>query len=597
MMKLQQIIHPLRDLSIKNKMFLSFLFILIVSSSLFIAVNSYITATDTENQTRYSLEVVLEQSRSFLNYKTSSTRKVVDIMVLHDTIQALVSKSSDIYRDNIGNWLFDEYVFNQLIYNVQTNPDIQKISLYMRDGMAAVQATDQFLSLEEVQAEPWMQRLIRNDRPYLWIPSEAVSSQGEDTISFFRKVPSPIDNNDFAGLIRAEMPRKNLVQILDQARFTTSTSAILINSQNEIIARSSNEEYFALDQVIQAVQEATSVKPTFSNMTVDDQKVLIGSLPVENTDWRLLLVVPNKDIVDIAQKARNQMIIIFLIVAAMTFPLAFWASASGTKRIRKLTKNMRKVGVTNFKANLDPQNNDEIGELTTTFNRMITRIDDLAADKYQLGLEVKNMELRALQAQINPHFLYNTLDMVNWLSMKYNAEDIRVLISSLSDFYKISLSNGEDFITIRNEIDHVNAYVTIQNMRFRDRIDLQIEVPAELMELRTLKLLLQPIVENAILHGIMEKDTQRGIITIRGFREGDTIELQVIDDGIGMTEETLSRIFDGSIKKVSGGYGMKNIHSRLELIFGYPFGLTVESTRGVGTTVKIKIPAQPTTEA
>ncbi|WP_239618743.1 cache domain-containing sensor histidine kinase [Cohnella mopanensis] len=594
---MRRLFRPFRDLSIKNKMFISFLLILTVSSGLFIVVNSYITSNDTEKQARYSLEVVLEQSRSFLNYKTSSIRKVVDIMVIHDTIQAIVATKSEVYRNNIGNWLLDEYVFNQLIYNVQTNPDIQKISLYMRDGMASIQATDQFLRLEDVQAEPWMLRLVNNEKPYLWIPSESVSESDGDTISFFRKVPSPIDNNDFAGLLRAEMPKMSLVQILDQALFTQSTSALLINSRNELIASSSQGKVSDPDTIIQSLDSMTNTNDdAFETVTLNGEKMLIGTVPVEHTDWRFILVVPQHDIVKIAQKSRNQMLVIFLFVAAMTFPLAFWVSASGTIRIRKLTKNMRKVGVDNFKPNLDPKNNDEIGELTTTFNRMITRIDDLAADKYQLGLDVKNMELKALQAQINPHFLYNTLDMANWLAMKYNADDIRVLITSLSDFYKLSLSNGEDFISVRNEIEHVSAYVRIQNMRFRDKIDLRIDVPEELMDYRTLKLLLQPLVENAILHGIMEKETQTGTVWIRGKMDGDTIELIVEDDGIGMEDGTLRGILDGTLKKKIGGYGMRNIHNRLELIFGYPFGIMVESKIGEGTKVTVRIPVQGTSE-
>ncbi|WP_256759735.1 sensor histidine kinase [Cohnella sp. WQ 127256] len=591
---MNRLFRPFRDLSIKNKMFISFLLILIVSSGLFILVNSYITAGDTEKQARYSLEVVLEQSRSFLNYKTSSIRKVVDIMVIHDTIQAIVAKKAEVYQENIGNWLLDEYVFNQLIYNVQTNPDIQNISLYMRDGMASIQATDQFLRLEDVQAEPWLQRLIRNEKPYLWISSELVSPNDGDTISFFRKVPSPLDNTDFAGLLRAQMPKEGLVQILDQALFTKSTSALLVNSRNELIASSSQERVSNLDNVIQALEGIKNNSEDFETVTLGGEKTLIGTVPVEHTDWRFILVVPHNDIVEIAQKSRNQMLVIFLFVAAMTFPLAFWVSASGTIRIRKLTKNMRKVGVDNFKPNLDPKNNDEIGELTTTFNRMITRIDDLAADKFQLGLDVKNMELKALQAQINPHFLYNTLDMANWLAMKYNADDIRVLITSLSDFYKLSLSNGEDFISIRNEIEHVSAYVRIQNMRFRDKIELRIDVAEELMDYRTLKLLLQPLVENAILHGIMEKETQIGTIGIRAKLDGDTIELIVEDDGIGMEDGTLRGILDGTLKKKIGGYGMRNIHNRLELIFGYPFGITVESSVGAGTKVTVRIPVQDT---
>ncbi|MFC5470601.1 sensor histidine kinase [Cohnella suwonensis] len=589
---MKRIVRPFQDLSIKSKMFVSFLLILTLSSGLFIGVNSYITADDTEKQARYSLEVVLEQSRSFLNYKTSSIRKVVDIMVIHDTIQSMVSKSSDEYRDNIGNWLLDEYFFNQLIYNVQTNPDIRKISLYMRDGMAAVQATDQFLRMEDVQAEPWMQRIVRSDRPYIWIPSESVTAADGDTISFFRKVTSPSFGNDFAGLLRAEMPKSVLVQILDQALFTKHTTALLVNSGNELIAGSSQNRPESTDEMIGALEGDDDDSSAFRTVLLNGEKTLVASVPVEHTDWRFMLAVPHGDIVEIAQKSRNQMFVIFLAVAALTFPLAFWVSASGTIRIRKLTKNMRKVGVDNVKADLDPGSNDEIGQLTMTFNRMITRIEDLAADKYQLGLEAKNMELKALQAQINPHFLYNTLDMVNWLAMKYNADDIRILITSLSDFYKLSLSNGEDFISIRSEIEHVSAYVRIQNMRFRDRIELVVDVPEELYEYRTLKLLLQPLVENAILHGIMEKETPTGTVTIACMMDPEGIELVVADDGVGIPEDRLKDMLIGPAKKKSGGYGMRNIHHRLELIFGYPYGLTVESSVGKGTVVKVKIPAQ-----
>jgi len=594
--------RPLRDLSIKNKLFVSFLLILFVSSGLFILVNAYMTARDKEQQARYSLEALLEQSGSFLNYKTSSIRKVVDIMVIHDTIQAIVAKKADVYRENIGNWLLDEYVFNQLIYNVQTNPDIQNISLYMKGGMASIQSTDQFLRLEDVQGEEWLARLIDEDKPYLWISSAAISPDDENTVSFVRKVPSPLDNHEIAGLLVARMPRRHLEQILDQALFTESTSALLVNGRGERIASSSGSPAADPDEVARALEELEQTddplasggpkgrSDSFRTVVLNGEKAWVGTVPVEHTDWRFILVVPRKDIVEIAQKSQNQMIVIFLIVAALMFPLAFWVSSSGTVRIRRLTKSMRKVGVDPARARLDPQNNDEVGELIGAFNRMISRIDDLAAEKYKLGLEVKNMELRALQAQINPHFLYNTLDMANWLAMKYNAQDIRTLITSLSDFYKLSLSNGEDFIPIRDEIAHVEAYVRIQNMRFRDKIRLEIDVPEDLMGHHTLKLLLQPLVENAILHGIMEKETQTGTVRIVGRASGDAISLSVRDDGVGMDGETLKGIDDGTPRKKTGGYGIRNIHNRLELIFGYPYGLTVESSVGEGTTAMIRFP-------
>lgn len=587
---MRRIYQRFANLSIRKKLFTSYFLLLVFSSTLFITVNSYITSRDTEKQARYSLEAMLQQTSSFLNYKTSSVRKVIDVMVLHDTIQTLVIKSSAEYRKNIGSWLLDEYFFNQLIYNVQTNPDIQNIGLYMHDGMAAVQATDQFMLLSSAENQPWMKRLEDGDSLYLWLPPGMADSRTTNTVTFMRKIINPLENNKYSGLLRAEMPISVLQQILDQSLSTPSSSALLVNSHQELIAGSTQNKLDP-DFIFSALDNTSGTgAQQIDSLMLNGEKMLLASISVDNTDWRLILVVPHKDIDAISQKARNQLMLIFLIVAVLTLPMAYYVSSSGTLRIRKLSKTMRKVGVDDFKAVLDPKNDDEIGELTQTFNRMLTRIEDLATDKYQLGLEVKNMELRALQAQINPHFLYNTLDMINWLALKYNADDIRTLITSLSDFYKISLSNGEDIITIRAEIEHVGAYVLIQNMRFRNRIRLEIDVPEEIRAYSTLKLILQPLVENAILHGIMEKEDPLGTIKIRGYKDGSDIRIIVEDDGVGMDEETVQGIMNGSLQRESGGYGMKNIHHRLEIMFGIPYGLTVESKVGIGTRVNLRLP-------
>ncbi|CAH1221734.1 hypothetical protein PAECIP111892_05031 [Paenibacillus auburnensis] len=587
---MRRLFQKFANLSIRKKLFISYFLLLVFSSTLFISVNSYITSRDTEKQARYSLEVMLQQSSSFLNYKTSSVRKVIDVIVLHDTIQTLVNKSDTEYRENIGNWMLDEYFFNQLIYNVQTNPDIQNIGLYMRSGMAAVQSTDQFMLLSSVQNRSWMKRIERGDSLYLWLPPDMADAGKENTVTFIRKIINPLENSNFSGLLRAEMPKSVLEQILDQSLFTPSSSALLINSNQELIA-SSTLNPINPAMIFPALEtQRNKGGQQVDTLMLKGEKTLLASIAVDNTDWRFAVVVPHKDIVAISKKARNQLLLIFLAVALLTLPMAYYVSSSGTLRIRRLSKTMRKVGVDDFKAVLDPGNNDEIGELTQTFNRMLSRIEDLATDKYQLGLDVKNMELRALQAQINPHFLYNTLDMVNWLAMKYNAEDIRTLITSLSDFYKISLSNGEDIIPIRAEIEHIRAYVFIQNMRFRNRITLEIDVPEEVCNSSTLKLILQPLVENAILHGIMEKDSQLGTIRIRGCVEGNDIRIVVEDNGVGMDEETIKEIKSGTLQRNSGGYGMRNIHHRLEIMFGLPYGLTLESKIGKGTRVTLRLP-------
>jgi two-component system sensor histidine kinase YesM len=252
---------------------------------------------------------------------------------------------------------------------------------------------------------------------------------------------------------------------------------------------------------------------------------------------------------------------------------------------------MKKAEKGNFDIPILASNEDEVGQMTRSFNQMLAKMALLIDGQFKLGREIKNAEIKALQAQINPHFLYNTLDLINWMSMKYKAEEIRTLVESLSKFYKLSLNKGKDIVSIEDELNHVRSYVMIQNMRFSDSIHLKIAVGEELFQYSILKIILQPLVENAILHGILEKDEEEGEIIISGELKDGVITLKIRDDGIGMSEETLQDIPGAISPKDSHGYGIRNIDERIRLNYGSEYGLSYHSTPGVGTTVEIRIPA------
>jgi two-component system sensor histidine kinase YesM len=272
--------------------------------------------------------------------------------------------------------------------------------------------------------------------------------------------------------------------------------------------------------------------------------------------------------------------------------LAFFVSRSATKRIKGLILRMDRVVQGDFSVTLDPGNKDEIGQLTERFNFMIAEVEQLMEEKYGLGKEVKNLELKALQAQINPHFLYNTLDLINWMSVRHNAEDIRTLVTALSRFYKLSLGKGEDTVPLQDELEHARTYVEIQNMRYENAIELVIDTPPDLKECRVLKLVLQPLVENSIFHGIMLKKEERGVIRITGERVETDLFLFVEDDGVGMSDERLAQILTSGVSSSDHhGYGVRNIHERLQLNYGPEFGLSFQSCEGKGTKVRIRIPA------
>lgn len=237
----------------------------------------------------------------------------------------------------------------------------------------------------------------------------------------------------------------------------------------------------------------------------------------------------------------------------------------------------------------------EIQKLNTSVNQMIKKIGQLVDDIRVEEINLRAAELRLLQEQINPHFLYNTLDNIIWLAESGEDEEVVKMVSSLSSFFRTTLSKGRDYITIAEEREHIESYLSIQKFRYRDILSYDIDFEDEILDHSILKLTLQPIVENALYHGIKNKRGM-GHIQIDGRMAGDNIEFIVSDNGIGMREEEaehLRKVISGLVSddRSGGGFGLFNVNQRLQLNYGKEYGLNIESTYNVGTTIRVKIPA------
>lgn len=219
-------------------------------------------------------------------------------------------------------------------------------------------------------------------------------------------------------------------------------------------------------------------------------------------------------------------------------------------------------------------------------------------EQYRLGKNVKTAELRALQAQINPHFLYNTLDLINWEAMDYNAPEIMEIARNLAQFYRISLNKGRQIVRVEEELNHVRAYVKIENYHFDNAIHLQIDADEGVEELACINIILQPFVENAIMYSIAKApDRETCRIHIRAACEGQDLVFRITDNGFGMSREQIERIFEENSYDVSHGYGAKNVNFRIKLCYGEEYGVFYESEIGKGTTVTVRIPAMTPEEA
>ncbi|MBE7554500.1 MAG: histidine kinase [Anaerolineales bacterium] len=283
-------------------------------------------------------------------------------------------------------------------------------------------------------------------------------------------------------------------------------------------------------------------------------------------------------------------------VIAFSIMAAWIISASIYIPIKKLHDVTTTITKNDLQALMTRDNIDEITELGLNFNIMIGRIRELLAAKIKEQEHLKKAELRALQAQINPHFLYNTLDTIIWLAEAHKTAQVIEIVRALSGFFRIALSKGQDWITIHQEIEHVRSYLTIQKMRYRDILDYKIEVDEDILDGVILKLTLQPLVENALYHGIKNK-RNGGMITVRARRtDQNGVLLEVQDDGVGFTSYKLAQIQqeinDDSeeITLKESGFGLENVNKRIKLFYGKQYGLSIDSHYLEGTRVTVAIP-------
>lgn len=258
------------------------------------------------------------------------------------------------------------------------------------------------------------------------------------------------------------------------------------------------------------------------------------------------------------------------------------------KQLRLMMENVRKE---DFDTQIQIEGHDEISLLGKSFNKMSSRLKELIEQVYSVQLKRKEAELKALQAQVNPHFLYNTLDTIYWVSRMEQAFETSKLVEALSKLFRLSLNSGDEITTVKNEVDHLRHYITIQEKRYEDRIRFTIETDEALHEYRTIKLLLQPIVENSIYHGI-EKNRGKGQIDVRVYADNDALVFEVTDNGAGVDLEEVNGLLQRTMDD-NRGFAIKNVHDRIQLYFNADFGIAfMHNPSGQGTTVIVRQPLQ-----
>ena len=368
----------------------------------------------------------------------------------------------------------------------------------------------------------------------------------------------------------------------------------------EVIRRTLNTLTGYVDKMGEQIEAGSRVAE--NELVLEDIRGVSEVVEATVQDY-MLFEVEQAEQVHLENQARfNQWIVAYIVLLPVTIIFSFFAawfiSASIYLPIKKLQDLTATITKDDLQALVSPSNVDEITELGISFNIMTSKVRQLLDSKVREQENLKKAELKALQAQINPHFLYNTLDTIVWMAEADKTDEVIEIVRALSSFFRIALSGGKDWISIRQEVEHVRSYLYIQKIRYRDILDYEINVDEDIMEGRILKLTLQPLVENALYHGIKNK-RRGGTIALRAKNAGQNLVLiEVTDNGVGFTPYKLAKIEEqleedsDVISRTDEGFGLSNVNKRIKLYYGQQYGLTIESKYLEGTKITVAIPLE-----
>ena len=369
----------------------------------------------------------------------------------------------------------------------------------------------------------------------------------------------------------------------------------IYDSANEIVFKANNDYTLPKinDNRMVKLLENVGLKAQDREISIMNRSYLAVESKSDYSKWTTVVLVSRNFLLKDFYKYRTSMFIVLLIILAAVLYILPIVIGKITKNIKELKKTMEEISSGNIDAKPAIHSIDEIGRLSDIFVEMMGKVQYLMQDIKVKERDKRQAELEALQAQINPHFLCNTLNTIKYLAQLQNVKNIGEITTSLVRLLRISIDNTESFITIEEELEHVKSYLTIQRYKYADKFSTEFLVQEDVLRYKTTKMILQPLVENAIFHGI-EPSGREGLIVIKIYFEYDHIVFKVIDNGVGMSQEQIEKLLSHSLRSEKSrfsGIGVYNVNERIKLFFGEEYGIKVFSQPGMCTSVEIEIPA------
>lgn len=581
-----------KNLSLKKKL-LVFYSVLFVLPLLLISIIIYEEVSRSMmEKIQYSAAQGYEQSKSYLEYKILQMIQRTDVVVTNTSLKESIRESSAEGMDIHQQLAWRDSIMSYL-QSVESSTQSIRIKIYIADKFEMLEDGEYILPLSKADTSLWYKK--KEGQKIYFSPGAYLEGDRQDRyVALVRDIPEENNYQIRNSVLRMDIEIGELTEILQNATPTENAATYLVNRENMIVAASDPDMLEKLRLSKELPEEFSYSRYDSQNdmaeKRLDQQTVYCMRAKIRNTDWEMITVIPKADMTSGIARLQSMVAGLMILFGLLTIAGGTFIVSWIVKRISLLNDSFNQVKAGDTRVYLSNDTKDEIGVLYDNYNEMMEHTNQLMDEKYRIGIHLKSAELKALQSQINPHFLYNTLDMVNWLAYSGRTEDIHKVVVALSKYYRLILNKGEDTLTLSKELQHVSHYISIQDIRFPGKLSYIEEVDSSLRDSIVPKIILQPLVENAIQHGIWEKKGKKGSIRIWGYEEAGDVCVKVIDDGIGMDEQTLSRVMDGTISSSGSSYGVKNVHARLQLMFGESYGLSFESREGEGTCVTVRFP-------
>lgn len=576
--------------SVRSALFAAISVMVLCAVVIVVAISLRFTRTSVfDNAVVYTRTIVRQTNQNIDSYIDYMDNIVTMVSGSRDTQSFLYDKDEETLQISECR----QRLVEQFRTILKSRNDIRNIGLIQKDGNRLFnnggQQKNAYLDLD---TQAWYKNAITSNRSVLTSSHVQHVIRGERpwVITVSRGVRNFTGSGNREGVVFIDLNYSAISELCDQNSIGSKGYVFLLDQDGNVVYHPQQQQLYNELQTENIDLVMNTDKETLMDGSGDNARIYTISRS-EKTGWTVVGCTNVAELLKDSKKARSIYVLVAAILVVVALVLSNFIARNITRPLQQLRDSMARVQEGDFgAAEVEVTSRNEVGSLTRSFNVMTSRIQELMKQNIYEQQQKRKSELKALQSQINPHFLYNTLDSIIWMAEGKKNEEVVVMTASLARLLRQSISNEEEQVPIGQEVEYARSYLTIQKMRYKDKLEFQIQVDAQIMGVPIIKLVLQPLIENAIYHGLKYKEG-KGLLIVRGYREGENAVLQIKDNGAGMDEQTLSHIFEKhKVNYRSNGVGVYNVQKRLQLYYGMDYGITYSSKQGEGTTASIVIP-------